>query len=128
MRKELLTAHTPFFKGKDGETTLPILYYNDRTTLSFFTADYKAVKEMLPSDKMEPIRLSKNRCVATIAVFNYLHSAVGSYGEFIICIPLLYNRKPMGPLPLLLQSIDPAFGLFIAHCPVTSHAALEAGF
>lgn len=127
MRKPIIKSATPFIKSKDGSFKLPLLYYNDQSTMSFFTADYSEVKKMLPSSRLEPIRISKNRCVISLVVFNYLHCAIGSYGEFIIGIPALFDRKPLGPLPLLLQSIDPAFGVYIVHCAVTSHPALEAG-
>lgn len=127
MKKELLTAHLPFLRGKDGETELPVMYYADQTAMAFFTADTEAVKNMLPSDQLHPIPLGKNRCAVGFAVLNYLHSSVGSYGEFIFGIPALFDKKPLGPLPLLVQSLDPAFGFFVAHCPVTSQAAMIAG-
>lgn len=127
MRKELLKIHTPFIKGKDGEMDLPLHYYVDQTGMAFFTADTEAVRAMLPSDRLEPIPLTRNRCAVGFAVLNYIHCDVGSYGEFIFAIPALYGKKPLGPLPLLVQSLDPAFGFFIAHCPVTAQPAMIKG-
>lgn len=127
MKKEFFEGTRPASIGKNGELELPILYYRDDTFFSYFTADYEKVKSALPTDKLEPIRVTKSRCVIGLGVFNYLHTTIGSYGEFIIAIPALFDKKPFGPLPLLRQSLDPAFGMYVLHCCVTSQAALKGG-
>lgn len=113
---------------RDGlEYDLPILYWRDDTMIALFSADAAKVRAMLPSENLHPIMISKQRCFLAMAVYNYLHTSIGPYGEWAMAVPVCFKRQPRTPLPMLLQSYDPSFGLWVPHIPVSTHAALRAG-
>lgn len=109
------------------EYELPILYWRDDTMTALFTADAARVKALLPSAELHPIMLGSGRCILAMAVYNYLQTSIGPYGEWAMAIPVCFKKQPRTPLPMLLQAHDPAFGLWVAHIPVSTQAALQAG-
>ncbi|WP_161890598.1 acetoacetate decarboxylase family protein [Pontibacter russatus] len=127
IKHDLFEGTRPASKGKNGELDLPILYFRNDYAYACFTADAEKVKHFLPSDKLHLIKISQKRCVISIAVSNFIHTTIGSYGEIAIGIPVTFNKKQKGLLSLIRQSQDPAFGILIQHLPVTSQAALIAG-
>lgn len=113
---------------KEGvEYELPILYHRDDTMMAFFTADAERVRDFLPSPNLHPVMIGSRRCILAMAVFNYLHTTIGPYGEWAFSIPVCFKKRPRTPLPAVLQSWDPSFLLWIAHIPVSTQAALKAG-
>lgn len=127
LNKAIFIGTRPGYKGENEEYDLPVLYYRDDTAFAYFTGDYKKVSELLPSKNLHPIKVTPNRCIIAIAMFNYIHTSIGSYGEVGFAIPVCHNKKPITPLPVLLQSKDPSFGLWVPHIPVSSQIALESG-
>jgi hypothetical protein len=127
MDKNLLEGTRPGISGKDGTYDLPILYYRDNTALATFTADTRKVREFLPSENLYPIPLTPGRCLISLAMFNYIHTTIGPYGELAFAIPVMHKKNPRTPIPALRQSSDPRFGMWICHLPVTSQIALRAG-
>ncbi|MFA5787330.1 MAG: acetoacetate decarboxylase family protein [Actinomycetota bacterium] len=106
---------------------LPIRYYRTDCFVAIFDADYDATRAMLPSGRLNPVRLARGRAAVALVAFNYLQTGVGPYGEIgIVALCTLDKQAP--PLaPLMLESRWPGFGAFVAHLPVTTRIARQAG-
>jgi hypothetical protein len=107
---------------------LPVLYFRDDLFLLFFTGDFHQVKAVMPSDKLHPVRLFRNRALVGIVAFNYIATSIGPYGEVAVVVPAVYGPKPAAAvLPVLLESRYPGFGMVVLHLPVTSTRARDGG-
>jgi len=105
---------------------LPILYFRDDFFALFFTADKEKVRAALPSDSLYPVALG-NRAFVGIGAYNYIDTSIGPYGEVGVVVPVVYGRKPVPVLPLLLESKYSGFGMVVLHLPVTTLVARDAG-
>ena len=109
---------------------LPVLYLRDDFFGLYFTADFKKVTSILPSDRMHPVTLPNGRAIVAILAYNYSDTTIGPYGEVPVAIPVLYDRQHlplMGLLPALRQGNYPGFGVMVMHLPVTKIEARDAG-
>jgi hypothetical protein len=106
---------------------LPIRYWRTDCFMGVFPADHGAVRDLLPSSRLHPVRLSGGRAAVAVVAYNYLETGVGPYGEIGISPLCTLNRAAPPLLPALLQGRWPGFGGFVAHLPVTSRLAREAG-
>lgn len=130
---------TDFFNNtRPGETVtckkttfeLPILYFKDDFFGLYFTADFRKVKAIMPSDRLHPLMLPNGRAVIGIAAYNYTDTSIGPYGEVPVGIPVVMNKKRSrisSMLPLLRESNYPGFGVLVHHLPVTGTAPRDAG-
>jgi hypothetical protein len=113
-----------------GGTTyeLPILYFRDDMFAAFHTADLRAVRAALPSDRLHPLRLPGGRALAAVVAFNYVETTIGPYGEVGVVVPAVHGRPPpVGLLPGLMESRYPGFGNVVLHLPVTTRVARDGG-
>jgi hypothetical protein len=108
------------------EVELPIRYWRTDCFQAVFTADYEAVRDYLPSDRLHPVRVTASQAAVAIAAYNYLETSVGPYGEIGIS-PLVTLDKPWPPLLPLASGVFRGLSGFVAHLPVTSRIAREAG-
>jgi Acetoacetate decarboxylase (ADC) len=107
---------------------LPVLYFRDDLFMLFFTAAHRKVKELMPSERLHPIALKRDRALVAIAAFNYIDTTIGSYGEIGVVAPVVYGKKaPPIVVPALLESGFPGFGMVILHLPVTNQLARDGG-
>lgn len=106
---------------------LPIRHYRDDRFLGVFSADYEAVREVLPSQELSPARLWSGRAAIVVAAFNYLDTSIGPYGEVGIAVPCIYNRYAPPVVPMVLENKYPGWGGFLLYLPVTTHLAHDAG-
>ncbi len=106
---------------------LPILYFREDSFALFFSASVEKVRKFLPSQNLRPVLLSKKKAVVVIAAFNYVETSIGPYGELGIAIPVVHMRRPLPVLPLIRESSCKGFGMWVAHLPVTTTVAKEAG-
>lgn len=129
-------AEQPFLEG-DGPAgssvdvgvagiELPIRYWRTDCFMGLFPAGYGAVRELLPSSRLYPVRLPGGRALVAVVAYNYLETGVGPYGEIGIS-PLCTLDRAAPPLVPLVQGYRHGFGGFVAHLPVTSRVAREAG-
>lgn len=109
------------------EFELPILYFRDDFFSLYFAADAQNVSRLIPSDNLYPVLLPNKKAVVAVGAFNYMDTSIGPYGEVIVGIPLVYGKKPMPVAPALLESTYPGFGVLVAHLPVTTQTARDAG-
>ena len=105
---------------------LPIRYWRTDCFMGLFPADYGAVRELLPSSRLHPVRLPGGRALVAVVAYNYLETGVGPYGEIGIS-PLCTLDRAAPPLLALVQGYRHGFSGFVAHLPVTSRIAREAG-
>lgn len=127
----------PFFAGtRPGKSMtaggqkfeLPILYFRDDAFAIFYTADPARLKALLPSDRLHPVTLSRNRALFGVACFNYIDTTIGPYGEVGIVVPAMFDeKKPPHLIPAVRETYDPRFGMVVLHLPVTTMAAREGG-
>jgi hypothetical protein len=113
-----------------GETRveLPILYFRTDCFMLVFTADAGRVRNLMPSDKLHPVRLSADRALVAVAAFNYIDTTIGSYGEVAVAVPVVHRPNPPPViLPLLFESTHPGFGMLVVHLPVTNTLARDCG-
>jgi hypothetical protein len=107
---------------------LPILYFRDDLFLVFFSADYRRVRQAMPSDRLHPVVLPGGRAMVGLAAFNYLETSIGPYGEVAVAIPAVYGPKaPPTLIPALLEAGYPGFGLVVLHLPVTGTVPRNGG-
>jgi hypothetical protein len=128
---------TPFFPAPNARKKvtcgkqsfdLPILYFRDDAFALFFTADPERVASVMPSHRLQPVRLSARKAMVGIAAFNYIDTTIGPYGEVAVVLPAVYNASPPPVLiPAFLESRYPDFGMLIMHLPVTNTLARDAG-
>lgn len=105
---------------------LPIRYWRTDCFMGLFPADYGAVRKLLPSSRLYPVRLPAGRALVAVVAFNYLETGVGPYGEIGIS-PLCTLDRAAPPLLPLVQVHRHGVSGFVAHLPVTSRIAREAG-
>lgn len=108
------------------EIALPIRYWRTDCFMGLFTADLGAVRDLLPSSRLHPVRVSANKAIVAIAAFNYLETSVGPYGEIAVSPMCTLDRAAAPVLPLATGYLRGMSG-FVAHLPVTSRIAREAG-
>ncbi len=109
---------------------LPILYFKDDFFGLYFSADYRKVKAIMPSDNLHPLMLPNGRAVVAVAAYNYTDTSIGPYGEIPVGIPVTFNTKKKrltSLMPLLKESNYPGFGILVMHLPVTKAEARDAG-
>ncbi|MCP4178840.1 MAG: acetoacetate decarboxylase family protein, partial [bacterium] len=96
----------------------------------YFTADYKKVKAIMPSDNLHPLKMMNGRAVIAIAAYNYCDTSIGPYGEIPVGIPVVFKNKKnriSSLRPLIQESNYPGFGVLVQHLPVTKVLARDAG-
>ncbi len=114
----------------EADFDLPILYFRDDFFGLYFTADYKKVRDIMPSENLHPLRMPHGRAVIVIAAYNYRDTTIGPYGEIPVAIPVVFNKKKgrlSSLVPLLMESGYPDFGVLVMHLPVTKVVARDAG-
>lgn len=105
---------------------LPIRYWRTDCFMGLFAADHDAVRRLLPSTRLRPLRLHRGRAAVAVVAYNYLETSVGPYGEIGIS-PLCTLDRGAPPLLGLAEGYRHGFSGFVAHLPVTSRIAREAG-
>ena len=51
--------------------------FRDDAFAIFYTADAARLKALLPSDRLHPVTLSRNRALFGVACFNYIDTTIG---------------------------------------------------
>lgn len=126
---EFLAWDGPAASGVDiGVATidLPIRYWRTDCFMGVFAADYGAILDLLPSTRLQPVRLSGGRAAVAVVAYNYLETGVGPYGEIGIS-PLCTLDRTAPPVLGLAEGYRQGSAGFVAHLPVTARVAREAG-
>jgi hypothetical protein len=132
--------HYEAVHGRDAFTAyLPALYDNSRGAMAVFGAPVEAVRAILPSDDLHPVRLDRRR--AAVAVCAFLHEHWWSrteehgviegdpYGEVFVAPLCTLGSLAPPMLPLVGLPLPPRWraGMFVQHMPVTHWVARAAG-
>lgn len=128
-RRRFLDWSGPAETGVDvgvGRIDLPIRYWRTDCFMGLFGADESAVRALFPTPRLQPVRVSPGRAVVAVAAFNYLETGVGPYGEIAVSPLCTFDRAAPPMLPLATGAVGGMSG-FVAHLPVTSRIAREAG-
>lgn len=105
---------------------LPVFYYDAATLSAQFLAPIENVRQLLPSKRLHPLRVTPWHCVVNLSTFEYRASDVGAYNEVSIGIPVMLDE----PSPLFvgtLRQVPETLKVFIVHLPVTTELARDAG-
>lgn len=113
---------------KNATFELPILYFRDDLFVLFFTGSFDKIKSLMPSKNLHPVRMFGNKALVGFAVFNYIDTTIGPYGEVGVVLPAVYGPKPpIALIPGLMEAKFPGFGSLVMHLPVTKSVARDAG-
>jgi hypothetical protein len=109
---------------------LPVRYGDWTGIMAHFPAPLKTLRSLLPSKKLEPVRLAPGTGILTLVAIEYRRLAdLAPYNEVAIMIPVLGEPVlNMPALPLFFPSLFKKFGFFIHRMPVTTQDACELGF
>ena len=113
----------------------PGIWHRSDASETMHSASLEAVREMLPSSDLHPVRLPGERAIIYVSSLRHdIFSANGvdglamlPYGE--VLVGALVTRRPAPPiLPLIAPAASGmAAGAFVLHLPVTHRAARDAG-
>ena len=113
--------------GSQGSTTLtdgtlvqmPLLTYRAKTFAAFFTISAAKARALLPSNELQPVRVSPRRALVTVQVMEYLEKSIEPYREFVFSIPVHRSRRRDIPLAsVALWQRLPGDGSYITHIAV----------
>ena len=117
-----------------GPAGLPMTYDRVEEAIGYFTADLEAVRALLPTSSLHPVRLPRERTVVAISAGRYLEgTAPGTDPRFLpyaeVIVAAAVTPRPAPPiLPLVAPSL-PIWGPTGAFClynPVSHRAARDA--
>lgn len=117
--------HTPVeWEGK--KLFLPAFYQDLRYMLLTIMAPIDKLKAVLPSDRLNPYRITPWHSVLSISALEYRECDINPYNEISIGIPVTLDRQtPM--FTGTFRGMPEITGLYIHHLPVTTEIALELG-
>jgi 15-cis-phytoene desaturase len=130
-----------FFDGVEPETVevnvenrrwrfeLPQRYYDWSFMMAHFPASARKVRQLLPSEKLEPVLLVPGIAIVSMAAFQYRDMAtLAPYNELAIMVPV--RRQPavnIPAVPLLFPQWFRDLGFYVRHLPVTTQEARDVG-
>jgi hypothetical protein len=109
------------------DITVPI-FYQDITSLGIFLlASLDKVKNILPSKRMNPFRVTPWHCLVTITASEYKESDLGPYNAVSIGIPIIMDK--VTPLFTGILHKPPEVPMiYVMYLPVTTDKARITGF
>ena len=95
---------------------LPILYRQLDCFMTIYTADWHAARAVIPSLRLNPVKVWPGRTIVGFMAYNYLDTDIGPYGEFGVGMPCtcVHQGKRF-------------YGFFVQRLPVTTEIALDYG-
>jgi hypothetical protein len=107
---------------------LPIIYRKTRAWMTAFPCSTEAAKALLPDPALRPIEIWPGTSALGVAVYDYVDTSVGPYGEVGLAIPCRYRRSTAVPLlPLLAERWLDDVGHWVELLPVTTEIANYGG-
>ena len=113
----------------------PVVWHRSESSETLHAASLDAVRAMLPSPDLYPVRLPDGRAIVLVASLQHeVMTANGvdgrallPYGE--VTVAALVTRRPAPPLLPLVAPVRTGFGAggFVLHLPVTTKAARDGG-
>jgi hypothetical protein len=123
-----------FFKGIAhvevpwGERSIPVpvFYYDVMSVSAQFLAPLEAVRALLPSPRMHPLRITPWASVVDLSGFCYRDCDIGPYNEVSFSVPFCLDR-PSPPFVGTLNKMPAVTSVYVRHLPVTTEIARAAG-
>jgi hypothetical protein len=123
-----------FFKGiyqievKSGSYSIkyPIFYKEAAYLGLFLLAPLDKIRDILPSKRMNPFRLTPWHSMFTITAAQYKNSDIGPYNQVSIGIPFVFDKQT----PLftgILHKVPEVPLIYTMHLAVTTERALDSG-
>lgn len=104
----------------------PAFYQDIMSMTVFMLAPSEKLKELLPSKRLRPYRITPWHSVLVIMPLEYRQSDIGPYNEIIFGIPVTLDRDtPM--FTGILRGMPDVPQVYIHQMPVTTEIALELG-
>jgi len=92
---------------------VPVIYEDLSASMIFLPAYLHKVKKVLNNNRLNPIIISKDRCLLGVTIFNYKKCPVGEYNELAISIPVLLDQKFFIPwIPFVFSNWFKKFGYY----------------
>jgi len=103
------------------------VFYRDVSYMSvFLLASLEKVKNILPSKRMNPFRLTPWQSMITITASEYKDSDIGQYNQVSVGVPFFYGK--LSPVFTGILSKPPEIPMiYTLFLPVTTKAACETG-
>ena len=113
----------------------PTVYHRCESSQTLHSARLDAVRELLPTGDLHPVRLPGGRAVVVVSAFRWdevtsngvTGRAVLPYGE--VMVGAMVTRRPAPPVLPLAGLVVPglSYGAFVLHLPVTHRQARDGG-
>lgn len=108
------------------EVVTPAFYYDYSQVAAVWVTPLERIRELLPSGRLHPLRLTPRRGVTVIAAYQYRDSTLGPYNEVAVGFPVTVDKQ----VPVLagLGRFQTRGGsIFIWQLPVTTEIARDLG-
>ena len=116
--------HPVMVAGYDGPS--PAFYYDYSQTAVALATPLERIRELLPSPRLYPLRLTPRSGVTVIGVYEYRDTDIGPYNEVVIGFPVTVDRN--APVLTELRRFQVHGGsLFVWQLPVTTAIARDIG-
>ena len=113
----------------------PTVYHRCEAAQTLHWAPLEAVRELLPTEELHPVRMPGDRAVIAVSAFRWdevtSHGVNGRsvlpYGE--VMVGAMVTRRPAPPVLALAGLVVPGlpYGAFVLHLPVTHRQARDGG-
>lgn len=114
-------------KVRDKIVDIPSKYRGEAIT-ALFPISFDKASKVINSNQITPAKLSPNKSVLSVTIFNFRASPVGPYTEIAYAIPVFYKPKLNFPfIPLLLHKFFRNFGFFVIDIAQSTEIAIEHG-
>jgi hypothetical protein len=126
--------NSDFFKGiaridvvwRDKMLSVPLFYYDNAFIRVAFLTPLDKIRELLPSPRMHPLRVTPWHSVTTITAFAYRDCDLGPYNEVAIGFPITIG-KPAPVFTGLLRKLPGIPKAYVHRLPVTTKIARDVG-
>jgi hypothetical protein len=105
---------------------VPVFYYDTMLMGVFLLASIKKVREILPSRRLNPYRITPWHCVICVTTSRTVDCDLGPYNELLIGVPVTID-KPSPAFTATLRKMPEEPMVFAWHLPVTTKIALDLG-
>jgi hypothetical protein len=111
---------------RDRKVKSPVFYYDLSCVMVHFLTSLEAIRRLLPSDRLQPMRITPRTAVTTVTFYQHRDSDIGAYNELLVGFPVTIDRRaPMG-WGFVRSEITGA-SICIRHLPVTTEIARDLG-
>jgi hypothetical protein len=111
-----------------GERNLwvPVFYYDIMSMSVRYLAPAERVKALLPSPRLQPLRVTPGQSVVSLTLFAYRDSDVGPYNEVSFSVPVTLDKA--SPLFTgILSKAPTSLGVYVRQMPVSTEIARAVG-